>query len=316
MMNQYNMSYFPRSQPIDVDSVVDRFTAFTSKWNRSTLQSEHIATIELLTHGEKSDLIVEMLESELEPSDGAIAKVRSHLHESYARANLDEIYMELAESIGENVNVIIGRSAMVTEIVEQLNKFGKGGSQCKDESEIDEVCPATLEFLHVLVVELGWNVTSLGELEGCVNMGDDIFCLVHPDEVSSLSGINILLRENEFALELGPQMNLSILNPKYTLHWRNWIATPYPLEENEMRGEKKWDKNYPIDFSHMSTRNIQYLNILYARLDLDYEIIQYFINQKQILESKLNELHKQVGDVSKTAYTSGVCRISAKRKRL
>lgn len=307
VLNHYTMAHSHQNRPMDVGSITERFNTFTSKWNRPCLQSEHIASIELLSHGDKSDLIVELLECELDPSDDAIDKVRVQLGRRFAGASLSEIYMELAESIGDNENVIVGRSEMVTEIVEQLKRYGQGGCQCNDGSEIEDVCPATLDFLHVLVIEIGWNITSLGELEGCINLGDDMFCLVHPDEVSSLGDMNALLRESETGLELGPHMPLSIINPKYTLHWRDWVATPYPLEENVLRGDKKWDKNYPIDFSHMSTRNIEYLNVLYSRLDMDFEIIQHFMNENQILTAEVEVLRKQVGSMLK--------RISGKRKR-
>ena len=165
--------------------------------------------------------------------------------------------------------------------------------------------------LHMLA-KSGWLLTSMGNKTDCVCLGEDIFCLVHPNGLSDLTNINRLLVNTNSGHELGPQIP-EIVNPLYHMHWRNWIVTPYPIDENEYTDDKKWNPSSPIDFSHMSQTNIEYLDILYSRLDLDHEIKQYLIQQNDGLKKKLSQLRNKCEGLRRLLNTTSAAS-SNKRK--
>ncbi len=285
--NYFNPAYpITVKLPIAPEHKVNELHSFPGIYIQPELRSDETAQIELLSPAAKTDLLVDFLDTECNPTECELSDLRSNLGRQFTDACTNELYASLATSISTNKYVIIGRSQMVVETVTSLESYR--GEDADDYMNIEDVCPATPRFLHTLA-KSGWLLTSMGNMADCIGLGEDIFCLVHPNGLPDLSNINRLLVNTRSGLELGPQMP-EIVNPLYHMHWRNWIVTPYPIDDNEYTDEKKWNFSSPIDFSHMSQTNIEYLGILYSRLDLDHEFKQYLNQQNDGLKQKLSQL--------------------------
>ena len=299
----FNSAYpIPVKPPITPEQLKNKINNFPAIYNRPQLRSDETAQITLLSPTATTDLLVDLLETELDPTEAEVNVLRSNLGRRFADASIDELYTELATSVSTNQHIIVGRSPMVQEAVESLESYH--GEDAPDYPQIEDVCPATPRFLHIITTS-GWFLTSMGNMTDCIGLGEDIFCLVHPNALSDLTNINRLLCNSHNGFELGPQMP-EIVNPLYHMHWRNWIVTPYPIDENEYTDEKNWKSSSPIDFSHMSQTNIEYLNILYSRLDLDHEMKQYLLMQIDGLKNKLKQLHDKYDGLKRQMNTTTV----------